>query len=251
MPSRPLTAVLWDFDGTLADTRARNYQVVRRVIADATGKPADHMPALRSREVYDRVNHSYANWRDLYIREFGFSEEETDRVGRLWTEYQLADDTPAPVFRGLKSALAALGKLPHGIVSMNGRRQIERTMQAAALSPYFRWVVGWEDVDIRRQKPEPDGILACLERVTDGVPGTVLYVGDHETDVRCAARATEELERRGAEVEVVAVLACFGGAVNHDHWPVRPAYTARRPRDVVAVAKKLGRSGAKTGEERR
>jgi len=129
MPSRPLTAVLWDFDGTLADTRARNYQVVRRVIADATGKPADHLPALRSREAYDRVNHSYANWRDLYTREFGFSEEETDRVGRLWTEYQLADQTPAPVFRGVRSALAALAGIP--------------------------WL---EDVDIRRQKPEPDGI---------------------------------------------------------------------------------------------
>jgi HAD superfamily hydrolase (TIGR01549 family) len=252
MPSRSLTAILWDFDSTLADTRARNFQVVRRVMADATGKPADHVPALRSREVYDRVNRSYANWRDLYRKEFGFSEEETDRVGRMWTEYQLADETPAPVFRGVKAALAALAHLPHGIVSMNGRRQIERSMQAAALAPYFRSVVGWEDVDIRRQKPEPDGILACLERVSGGAPGTVLYVGDHETDVRCAARANEELQRRGAEVEVVAVLACFAGAVSHDHWPVRPTFTARRPRDVVAVAGKFprteGRSEAIEGD---
>jgi HAD superfamily hydrolase (TIGR01549 family) len=232
----PLRAVLWDFDGTLADTRARNFQVVRRVIADATGKPADHVPALRSREVYDRVNRSYANWRDLYIREFGFSEEETDRVGRLWTEYQLADDTPAPVFRGLKTALAALRRVPHGIVSMNGRRQIERSMEAAALSRYFRSVVGWEDVDIRRQKPEPDGMLACLAQVTDGGPGTVLYVGDHQTDVHCAARANEELARRGRDIRIVPVLACFAGPVTWDHWTYRPAFTARRPRDVVGVA---------------
>jgi HAD superfamily hydrolase (TIGR01549 family) len=235
-PRGPLTAVLWDFDGTLADTRARNYQVVRRVIADATGRSADAIPALRSPEVYDRTNRAYANWRDLYTREFGFSEAETDRVGRLWTTYQLADDTPAPLFRGLKSAFAALKRLPHGIVSMNGRQQIERSMRAAALSSYIRWVVGWEDVDIRRQKPEPDGLLACLERVAGDARGTVLYVGDHETDVRCAARANDELRRRGADVEVVAVLACFVGPVAHEHWPVRPAHVIRRPGEIVALA---------------
>jgi HAD superfamily hydrolase (TIGR01549 family) len=240
MPCGPLAAVLWDFDGTLADTRARNYQVVRRVIADATGRPADDIPALRSPQVYDRVNRSYANWRDLYTREFGFSEDETDRLGRLWTQYQLADDTPAPLFRGLKTALAALRGLPHGIVSMNGRRQIERSMQSAALHSYFRWVVGWEDVDIRRQKPEPDGILACLERVAGNRPGTVLYVGDHETDVRCAARANEELRRQGVEVDVVAVLACFAGPVAYDHWPVRPVHAVRRPREILSVAAGYG-----------
>jgi HAD superfamily hydrolase (TIGR01549 family) len=238
MPKPPIAAVLWDFDGTLADTRARNYQVVRKVLADATGRPVHDIPALRSPEIYDRVNRSYQNWRDLYTQEFGFTEEETDRVGRLWTTYQLADDTPAPVFRGLKTAFSALRHLPHGIVSMNGRQQIERCMRAAALFSYFRWVVGWEDVDIRRQKPEPDGLLACLERVAERMSGTVLYVGDHETDVRCAARASEELKRQGADVEIVAVLACFGGPVHCDHWPVRPHHTVRRPREIVELAGK-------------
>jgi phosphoglycolate phosphatase-like HAD superfamily hydrolase len=83
-------------------------------------------------------------------------------------------------------------------------------------------------------------MLACLERVTDGAAGTVLYVGDHETDVRCAARANEELERHGRDVRVVAVLACFAGPVTCDRWTHRPAFTARRPRDVVAVAAGFG-----------
>jgi hypothetical protein len=91
-------------------------------------------------------------------------------------------------------------------------------------------------VDIRRQKPEPDGMLACLAQVTDGGPGTVLYVGDHQTDVHCAARANEELARRGRDIRIVPVLACFAGPVTWDHWTYRPAFTARRPRDVVGVA---------------
>ncbi len=82
-----LTAVIWDFDGTLVDTRRRNYNVVRRILAEVAGRRLEGIAALRSPDVYDRVNRSYANWRDLYTREFGFSEEDADRVGRMWTRY--------------------------------------------------------------------------------------------------------------------------------------------------------------------
>jgi phosphoglycolate phosphatase-like HAD superfamily hydrolase len=85
MSARTLTAVVWDFDGTLVDSRRRNYNVVRRIMAEVAQRPLDSFPALRDWHVYDQVNRSYANWRDLYAREFGFSEEETDRVGRMWT----------------------------------------------------------------------------------------------------------------------------------------------------------------------
>src|SRR5574341_602414 len=39
---------------------------------------------------------------------------------------------------------------------MNGRPQIARSLREANLHERFACIVGWEDVDIRRQKPEPD-----------------------------------------------------------------------------------------------
>jgi phosphoglycolate phosphatase-like HAD superfamily hydrolase len=239
MARRPLTALIWDYDGTLADTRRRNYNVVRRILAEATGGNPDAIPALRSPEVYDAVNRGYLDWRDLYVHEFGFSDEETDRLGRLWTRYQLADDTPAPVFDGIGTVLGALRFLPHGVVSANGRSQIARSLREANLHEEFRWIVGWEDVPIRRQKPEPDGLVGCLERLTGLAAGVVLYVGDHETDVRCAENARRAFALRGCEIRIVTVAACFTRSDGAAAWSSRPDYTAAHPHDVIDIARRV------------
>lgn len=236
----PLAAVLWDFDGTLADTRERNYRVARRILADLTGNPPDAIPALRSRAVYDSTVRRYANWRELYRVEFGLSDDAIDRAGAMWSTYQLADGTPIGVFDGIAAALEALSTVPHGIVSMNARDQIARTVNGAGVGHHFRTIVGYEEVHIRRQKPEPDGLLLCLEQVSALTSGRVLYVGDHETDVRCAANANAELRRRGAAVRVVAVAARFTGDAEHEEWSVRPDYAVAHPQEIVAIAAGIG-----------
>lgn len=234
------TAFLWDFDGTLADTRQRNYNVVRRLFAENTKRALDRIPALASAESYDQVTRRYFNWRELYATEFGFDEEETDRLGRLWSEYQLRDDTPAEIFEGIGGVLTALGQVAHGIVSQNARGQIARTLASARLMEHFRVIVGYDEVHIKRQKPEPDGILACLEQLTAFAPGCVLYIGDHETDVRCARNAQQALKQRGVAVDVVSVAACFGGHAGTDAWTHQPDYLATSPHQVVEIAGRLG-----------
>jgi HAD superfamily hydrolase (TIGR01549 family) len=236
----PKIAFVWDFDGTLADTRRRNFNVVRRLLAENTRRSIEDIPALASPETYDRVNRGYANWRDLYTREFGFSEDETDRLGRMWTQYQLGDDTPAEIFEGIREVLAELDGVAHGIVSMNAKEQIVRTLEGARLLPHFRVVVGYDQVPINRQKPEPDGVLACLEQLTALGRGRALYVGDHETDVRCARNARQALAASGHEVEVVSVAACFAGHAGPADWTHQPDHVAWSPREVVAIAQRLG-----------
>jgi HAD superfamily hydrolase (TIGR01549 family) len=233
------TAFLWDFDGTLADTRQRNYNVVRRLIAENTGKELDRIPALASPGTYDEVNRRYFNWRELYAREFGFDDDETDRLGRLWSAYQLKDDTPAVIFEGIAEVLLALGEVEHGIVSQNAREQITRTLAAAGLAEHFRVIVGYDEVDIKRQKPEPDGVLVCLEQLTALTSGRAIYIGDHETDVRCARNARQALAARGATVEVISVAACFDGHAGPGSWRHQPDYVAWSPHQVVDIARTL------------
>lgn len=233
-----LTAIIWDFDGTIADTRGRNFHVVRRLLADI-GRSPDTMPSLRTPDVYDRVNRQYANWRELYTREFGFSEEETDRVGQLWSAYQDGDDTPIDVFDGIGQVVEALARTAHGIVSQNARGLIRRTLERAGLAHHFGRIIGYHDVPIKRQKPEPDGLLACLEALTTLAPGRALYVGDHETDARCARNATQALRSRGIDLEVVSVAACFADHLDHRGWTVQPDYTARHPREVLTIVREV------------
>ncbi len=230
------TAFLWDFDGTLADTRQRNFNVVRRLFGENLSRPLDGIPALASAESYDRVNRRYFNWRELYATEFGFDEAETDRIGRMWSTYQERDDTPVAIFDGVHDALAALAHARHGIVSQNAKGEIARTLVGASLRQHFGAIVGYDDVPLTCQKPAPDCVLACLEKLTSFAPGCVMYIGDHETDVRCARNAQQALRDRGVALDVVSVAACFVGDIGLEGWTHQPDHVAHSPREIAEIA---------------
>jgi len=234
------TAFVWDFDGTLVDTRERNFNVVRRLLAESFEGALDGIPALASPEIYDETNRRYSNWREVYAQEFGLDEDEVDRLGRRWSEYQHKDDTPSELFDGIGEVLLALSGAGQGIVSQNSHAQIARTIAGAGLSECFRVIVGYDDVGITRQKPEPDGLLVCLEQLDALEASRVVYIGDHETDVRCARNAQQALLARGGAVEMVSVAACFDGHAGPGAWTHQPDYVAWSPREILAIAERLG-----------
>jgi HAD superfamily hydrolase (TIGR01549 family) len=234
----PPLAIVWDFDGTLADTRRRNYNVVRRLIAETTGTKLDGNPALASPETYDEVARRYFNWRELYANEFGLDEDETDRIGHLWSAYQLRDDTPAEIFEGIGAVLAELQQFEHGIVSQNACGQIARTLAGARLAEHFRVIVGYDNVDIKRQKPARR--TARLHRAATGLaPGCALYIGDHETDVRCARNAQRALPSGASPSRWSAWPACFAaaGPLLEPPSPTTPAWS---PHEIPEIARRRG-----------
>ena len=154
--TRPVTAVIWDYDGTLVDTRAKNWRITRDIVRHFTGTDPDTIESLSSLDGYTVALHHYYDWRHLYMTEFGMSEETLSEAGRLWTEYQLSDDTVSPIYAGVESVLGKLRDLPHGIVSMNSKGNIERSLGNASLLDRFESVIGYEEVSEARQKPAPD-----------------------------------------------------------------------------------------------
>lgn len=227
-------AVIWDYDGTLVDTRHKNWQVTRALIPAISRRPLADFPALASLEAYRAADRRSSNWRALFGREFGLNPGQVDEAGRLWTHYQLADETPAPFFDGVAAALEGLQSLPQAIFSQNSRPAIERALTAASLDAYFSQVIGYEEVGYEHQKPAPDGLLICLAGL--GINrGTVFFVGDHETDIVCARRANEVLAAQGGTMTVVAV----GAAFVHDgqpKWTSEPDFVAQRPEEIVTLA---------------
>jgi HAD superfamily hydrolase (TIGR01549 family) len=227
-------AVIWDYDGTLVDTRRKNWQVTRALIPAVSGRTLDEFPALASLEAYRAADRRSANWRVLLGQEFGLNLEQVDEAGRLWTRYQLADHSPTPFFNGVAAALEGLQGLPQAIFSQNSRPAIQRALSAAGLGAYFSLVIGYEEVSFERQKPAPDGLLICLEQL--GIDqGTVFFVGDHDADVLCARRANEVLAARGGGLQIVAVGVAFGND-GQPTWISEPDYVARRPEEVVTLA---------------
>ena len=241
MPVSSLTAIVWDFDNTLVDSREKNLSVTRTIVERITGKPALEFDALVSVTAYDRAHHRAHNWQSFYQHELGLESGCVRQAGDLWTEYQLRDRTPTPFFEGISEVLEALDGLPHGIVSQNSRGMILRELGRAGLSERFGHIVGYEEVAYHTQKPAPDGLLDCLQTLTDLRPGRALYIGDHHTDLECARNADRELSRRDVDVTVLSVLAAYGTVADgvDAPWARQAGFRADAPTDILDIASRV------------
>jgi HAD superfamily hydrolase (TIGR01549 family) len=216
------------------DSRQKNFNVTRAIIEEITGQPASAFDTLESLDHYSAGVLRTVNWREFYGDAFGLSETEIDRAGTLWADYQLADDTVSTAFPGIAETLARLDALPHGIVSQNSRANIAAILQANNLADHFSVIIGYEEVDLKQQKPAPEGLLQCLRELTDWQPSRAFYIGDHVTDTQCVAEARVVLAERRIGVELVSVAA-FYGAEPSEPWPITPDYIARHPCDIVEI----------------
>jgi HAD superfamily hydrolase (TIGR01549 family) len=241
-----LKGIVWDFDGTLADTRARNLAVNRKIVETVSGRPYQDFPALCSLEEYSAVNRRVRNWRALYLQEFGLDAVAADRAGRLWTEFQLADATPAVLYDGIPAALEALRALRHGIVSQNSAENIRALLRQVGLDDCFAMVIGYEEVRLTRQKPEPDGLLRCVATLYPAERGVVLYIGDHATDTECAFNANAMLAVNDRGIRVIAVAASFDGPADIAGWRIPPDHVVHHPLEIVNIAARYAPWGSGT-----
>lgn len=237
-------AIIWDYDGTLVDTREKNLRVTRRILETVARRNPDDFPVLRSLEAYASANARSLNWRDLYRNEFGFGEDLIDRAGWAWTTLQLDDATPLREYEGIRSLLVDLRDVPHGIVSQNSGKAIAQVLEANDLRQYFRTIIGYEEVDLRRQKPAPDGLVMAIDALMPDSGGVVVYIGDHETDALCARNANDVLQKTRPGVRVTSVGAAYSSDAGLAHWNIKPDHEAMSVFDIMAIVASLAKGRA-------
>lgn len=228
-------AIIWDYDGTLVDTRWKNLNVTRRIVREITGTAQETFEALQNLDQYARANRRSQNWREFYRREFGMDEEQTDTAGSMWTAMQDADPTPAPMFDGLRDLILDHGLCPHGVVSQNSRTTIMRTLEMHGVLPRFHSIIGYEEVGIRVQKPEPAGLVQCIRELVAHPSGVVLYIGDHETDIRCARNAATEFQSNGNGVDVVSIAVSYSHESGAPAWETQPDHEAGTVAELAQI----------------
>jgi len=231
--STKVDAILWDFDGTLADSAAKNIAITKQILALVAPRlTGDNLPCcLQSEAEYHVANHGADHWRDLYRNFFGMNKAEIETAGPLWDTYQSLDNTDVTLFDGISDAVSRLSHLPQGICSANSTDNIKQILNGNGLASAFQSIIGYENLPDHEQKPAPDGGLKCLQEIFGHTQGkTIIYIGDHIADVIFARGLGERLDPSNT---VISVTVTYSGA-KPDQWREQPDMVIASPADFAA-----------------
>jgi beta-phosphoglucomutase-like phosphatase (HAD superfamily) len=177
-------ALLFDCDGTLADTAELHHYA----IAAATKSFGHEMP------------------KEWYLERVGLSLDQLLKEFKNLCGVQLyrKDLSPleeeifcrnTPMIREIAAVSSIVrnnaGKLPMGVVSSSTRRMVIATLEALRLTPYFSAVITVEDV--RNPKPAPDGFLKAAQCLgVDPARCLVFEDSQHGLDAARTAKMTAQ-----------------------------------------------------------
>lgn len=207
-----LQAVIFDLDGTLADT----FPLIVASWNEAVREPLGR--AYSADEVVARFGIPDSA---MLRRELPESAWE-QAVETYHAHYEAAHGMVTP-FAGATELLRALAErgLKLGVMTGKGRRTADITLRALGWTDLFGSVVTGEDVG--PQKPAPDGILLVM-RELGAQPSECVYIGDSPADIEAG---------RAAGMPTIA-------AAWHSYYQERlrvsqPDYWAEIPGEVLSV----------------
>jgi len=154
----PLSAILWDLDGTIVDSERDNVQsvvlAVRRLGCDLDDEDRHFIVGHSWNEIHTRLaaKHRLNVGRDELIS-WAVDEKRTLLAGK--------GHTPLP---GALAAVRRLsGRAPMAVVSGASRVEVSDAIDGLALRPAFRFLLGAEDYP--RGKPDPEPYLTAARRL--------------------------------------------------------------------------------------
>jgi HAD superfamily hydrolase (TIGR01509 family) len=176
-----LRAVLFDLDGTLADTERQNAEAVARV-CERSGRP------LSDEERHFVIGHG---WQEIYHHLVGnggmtLGYEElmhaagVERIRIVETEGLFV--LPAAV----ETVRRMTGRYLSTVVSGSSRAEVEAVLRALGVLSLFPWFLGAEDA--ARGKPFPDGYLLAASKLAVD-PAECLVLEDSTAGITAARTA--------------------------------------------------------------
>lgn len=175
----PIQSVLFDFDGTLADTMPVIVAAFQQVFAEFEGRRLswEQVIALFGPPEGEIFKHR--------LRDPDQAAAALSRYLQVYRELHPSRVVCAPEVPALLAELQRRG-VPLGLVTGKGRTSAGISLAALGLQHLFTVVVTGEDV--RRPKPDPEGIQLALEQLGTP-PDQALYVGDMDADVVAGRQA--------------------------------------------------------------
>ena len=177
-----MAAIIFDFDGTLADTRAGIVATAQEVLRRMGLPAADEGRLVATIGLPLREN---------FTRGAGLSEEDADRAVEIYR--QIFDEVAVPcisAFEGVGEVLAALSGrgVPMAVATSRGQRSLEMLMHHLGFDRFIPPERCFGVESVARPKPAPDIVRVILGHL--GVePGETLVVGDTVFDIQMGKAA--------------------------------------------------------------
>jgi pyrophosphatase PpaX len=204
--------VLFDFDGTLADTIPLILASFRHATRTIYGKP------LPDDALLSNVGQPLRAQMEV------IDPERAQELFDVYREHNAANhDAMIRPFPGVSEALAALGAggLRLAVVTSKARPFAERGLRVLGMQDVFDLVVAVEDT--QRHKPDPQPLQFALERL-EGEPSTAAYVGDSPFDIAA-----------GKAAGLATVAVTWGAFGKEDLCEAGPDHVIGTPEELVEL----------------
>lgn len=173
MSQSPIRAVLYDFDGTLADTTELVMNCYRHTMSTHLGHTPPDEEWLRG----------FGTPLEGQLARFARSAEERVAMLKTYEDYQAEHSHRLMVpFPGALRTVEALKErgLPLAIVTSRYRESTILGMDVCGITRFFDLIIAPEDV--RNPKPHAEPVLVALERL-GAQASEALFVGDSPHDM--------------------------------------------------------------------
>jgi phosphoglycolate phosphatase len=217
-------AVIFDLDGTLADTIEDIAASVNRSLA-LRGFPTHGIPHFKL-----MVGNGFKNLVRIALpeaeRRDDLVEEMRAEASAYYAEHLVVATRPYP---GIPELLAELGKrgLPHAVLSNKPDALAKRLVEAIFPKAGFAFVRG--EVEAFPRKPAPDSALDLAARIGLAA-GEIVYLGDSDVDMATAQNAG-----------MVAVGAAWGFRGAAELEAAGAKLVIRKPQELLALLEKNAR----------